>query len=100
MISLVESDRRMTTRVRLRGSAHLVLGLSSVLVLAGCSTAVDALPREAVSGSVSLNKEPLETGVITFDPADPGKPDAVSGAAAIRDGSYSITRGEGLTPGN
>lgn len=48
---------------------------------------------------MTLDKTPLRSGSISFDPADPGKPNAVSVGATISDGSYSIAQAEGLTPG-
>jgi hypothetical protein len=78
----------------------IAIGPALVLSLAGCSEgAVDHLPRQAVAGKVTLDDRPLERGPITFDPADPGRPDAVSAGAVIVDGSYAIGRSGGPTPG-
>jgi hypothetical protein len=68
--------------------------------MSGCGGgAADSLPRQAVSGQVTLDKEPLPSGSISFDPADLAKPDAVSVGATITDGSYSVAQADGLTPG-
>ncbi len=84
-----------------RGSASLACGLAfSLIALLGCGGAADSLPRQAISGTVTLDGKPLEAGSITFDPADPGQPDSVSGFAPIVEGSYSIPTASGLTPGS
>ena len=77
------------------------LWLSSLALagLVGCGGASDSLPRQAVSGSVTLDGKPLEAGSITFDPVDEGKAGAVNAGALISGGSYSIPRDKGLTPG-
>ena len=65
--------------------------------LAGCGSG-DELPREAISGTVSLDGQPLATGVIQFRPASQAEP--VPAGAHIKDGAFNIPRAEGLTPGN
>jgi hypothetical protein len=65
------------------------------LAAAGCGGG-DGIPREPVSGKVTLDGTPLETGLITFTPDDPSKP-AVG--TAIKNGRYSIGRAEGPAPG-
>jgi hypothetical protein len=75
------------------------LGIILSLSLAGCGGGTgDDLPRQAVSGSVTLNDKPLEQGSITFSPAEPGQ-GAPSAGAIIKSGSYSIDRSGGPTPG-
>lgn len=81
--------------------AYIGIGLSLFTAAAGCGGgATDSLPRHAASGNVLLDKKPLSSGSIAFDPVDPGKPNAVSVGATIRDGSYSVPQSEGLTPGS
>ena len=85
----------MTRGVRL-GLAALICG--PVLVLGGGCGSGDGLPRQPVAGTVTLDGQPLAEGSIAFQPADP----AGSGVAAggtIRNGSYSISRADGPTPG-
>jgi len=67
----------------------------------GCSESRDDLPREAVSGSVTLDGELLPRGMIQFRPAGAGPASgyAVGGGSTIEDGQFSIPRGLGLTPG-
>jgi hypothetical protein len=72
-------------------------GLVLCGALAGCG-ASDELPREALSGTVSLDGQPLATGVIQFRPTSASEP--VPAGAHIKDGAFNIPRSEGLTPGN
>jgi hypothetical protein len=67
------------------------------LVVAGCGEGSDGLPREAVSGTVTLDGQPLAAGSIQMIPINPmaGQP----GGAVIKDGKYSIDRAQGLVPG-
>jgi len=57
----------------------------------------DSLPREAVSGGVSIDGKPLAKGLITFLPADAET--ATQGGGPILDGKYTIPRDQGLVPG-
>lgn len=68
------------------------LEMAAWALLAGCGGAEDELPREAITGSVKLNGEPLKEGRIQFQGALPA-------GAGIFDGDYSISRAEGLVPG-
>jgi hypothetical protein len=78
----------------------IILGLALIPAASGCNSgATDSLPRHEVSGTVTLDKKPLPSGSISFDPVEPGKPNAVSAGATIRDGSYSVPQAQGLTPG-
>jgi hypothetical protein len=75
----------------------LVLILS--LLGSGCGEG-DELPREAVSGTVTLDGKPLEKGTIQFTPAAQGSQGAaVQGGGMIESGKYSIPRDRGLVPG-
>ena len=66
------------------------------LVLSGCGGPGDELPRQPVSGTVTLDGKPLERGTIAFQPAS-GLPTAA--AVPIIGGSYSIARDHGLVAG-
>jgi hypothetical protein len=72
------------------------------MVPIGCGSD-DGLPRQPVSGAVTLDGQPLECGMITFIPAAPG--DAGIGGldkvvtAEVVDGRYSLTRADGPVPG-
>ena len=67
------------------------------LLMAGCN-APDSLPRERVSGTVTLDGKPLVSGKITFMPADPAS-GGVPAEATIADGAYEVPRDEGPVPG-
>jgi hypothetical protein len=57
---------------------------------------VDDLPRQPVSGRVTLDGKPLEQGTITFSPATELP---TPGMVSISGGSYSIPRTQGLVAG-
>jgi hypothetical protein len=66
-----------------------------VCLCAGCNAPSNG--RLEVAGSVTLDKVPLDQGVITFyDPAG-SRP---SSGAAIVDGKYHLPAGKGLLPGD
>jgi hypothetical protein len=66
-----------------------------VCLCGGCNEPSNG--RLEVAGSVTLNKVPLDQGVITFyDPAG-NRP---SSGAAIVDGKYHLPAGKGLLPGD
>jgi hypothetical protein len=67
------------------------IGLSA----AGCSGG-DGLPRQPVSGTVTLDNEPLAEGTIQFSPQGEA---AVGGGSVIEGGRFSIPRESGLVPG-
>lgn len=62
-----------------------------------CGGSDDGLPRQAVSGTVTLDWQPLESGTISFQPTSPGQ--ATEAGANIKNGKYSIARHQGLVPG-
>lgn len=65
----------------------------SMLFIVGCSGGLDDAPDLfPVSGTVTLDGNPLEKGNIVFEPADGlGRPDG----AAIENGKYSLTCTQG-----
>ena len=63
----------------------------------GCGSG-DGLPRQPISGTVTLDGQPLATGSIAFRPADAAGPGVPVGAQ-IDGGSFSIARAVGPTPG-
>ncbi|MFM7316846.1 MAG: hypothetical protein ACKO5E_07840, partial [bacterium] len=79
------------------GSCSFICGLlvSITIVLSGCGG--DGLPRQAISGSISINGKPLKSGVVNFVPQSAGMP--TQSGAAIVEGKYSIPRATGLVPG-
>jgi hypothetical protein len=76
-----------------------IVGWMLALGLSGCdgSSSSENLPREAISGSVTVAGQPLAQGTIQFAPSSGALPTA--GTAGIKDGKYSIPRSEGLVPG-
>ena len=74
------------------------LACSGAIGLCGCGSAwVDDLPRQAVSGRVTLDGAPLAEGTISFRPTtDLPTPAMVT----IHQGSYSLPRAQGLVPGS
>jgi hypothetical protein len=74
---------------------------AALALAAGCSGAGDDLPREAVSGNVTLDGQPLANGSISFVPAGGSTSSEPTGAGGeIRSGKFSIAREGGLVPGN
>lgn len=74
------------------GRASLLVGV--LLSVAGCG-ASDG--RQPVAGEVLVDDEPLEDGIIRFEPL-PGTPGNGSGTAIVG-GKYSLPRERGLFPG-
>jgi hypothetical protein len=88
------------SRGRLRGQGLLYLHLGgTTLVLAvifGCGS-TDGLNRQAISGTVMLDGQPISKGAILFEPAAEETGTAVG--ATIRQGAFVISRHEGPVPG-
>ncbi|WP_165071323.1 carboxypeptidase regulatory-like domain-containing protein [Paludisphaera rhizosphaerae] len=63
----------------------------------GCSGG-DGLPRQAVSGKVTLDGQPLDSATISFQPMA-GSGEVTSAAATVSAGSFSISAADGLVPG-
>jgi hypothetical protein len=76
----------------------VLCGLVASAALAGCGGAADNLPRQAVSGSVTFGGQPLALGRIQFEPSS-AEAKAPAGGE-IKDGTFSIPRDEGPTPGD
>jgi hypothetical protein len=68
----------------------------ALILLSGCGGA-DPLGRQAISGTVTLNGQPVDNGAIAFEPLDLQK--GVGSGANIVGGKYSIPQQQGLTPG-
>ncbi len=71
-----------------------------LFLIAGCGGG-DGLPRERVSGMVTLDGQPVADGMIQFLPEGPADPSGavLSGGATIKGGAYDIPRDTGLIPG-
>jgi hypothetical protein len=84
----------------LRLDVALVL-CAAFLPVAGCFGSEDDLPRESVTGTVTLDGQPIALGTISFTPdgGGAGGPPAVGGGGTIKYGRFSIDREGGLIPG-
>src|SRR5437868_13520177 len=71
----------------------LLWAAALVPAAAGCGQGGDNLPRQAVSGKVTIDGQPLDTGEITFVPtAGAGAGPAAGGK--VENGAYSISRAD------
>jgi hypothetical protein len=90
----------MTARDRWQFRFPLLYFIAAGLAAPGCSGSGDELPREAVSGTVTLDGQPLAKGAIQFNPVGgAGAVAAVGGGSKIEDGQFYIARENGLVPG-
>lgn len=76
----------------------LLCAVALAFVVSGCQRGDS---RSAISGTVSLNGEPLPIGIINFIPENPDPTKGVvAGSAQITDGKYEIpSKDAGLLPG-
>ncbi len=81
-----------------RFSAALFLAVAC-LTATGCAGSEDDLPREPVSGTVTMDDQPLAEGTIQFTPTAGGGA-GVGGGSPIENGRFSIARDKGLVPGS
>jgi hypothetical protein len=88
----------MTKRIDTLGPWLGVPVLLCGMILAGCDGG-DGLARQAVSGTATLDGQPLAQGSIQFVTAADGDAPVMSGGSLIRDGRYEITEDQGLVPG-
>jgi hypothetical protein len=72
------------------------LPLAILVACAGCGSAGDGLPREAIWGNVTLDGQPLAMGVITFTPSE-GQ--ATQSGGVVTGGKFSVPRDQGPVPG-
>lgn len=96
-------EKRGVGRVRHRWHAppgHVFLltccGLFVGLAASGCTGSADPLGRQEISGSVTLDGQPLDTGSIRFEPQEGG---ATASGAMIVNGVYAVPANQGLAPG-
>ncbi|MEZ6099640.1 MAG: carboxypeptidase-like regulatory domain-containing protein [Pirellulaceae bacterium] len=73
-----------------------MLCTTALLLSIGCSGG-NKLGRQAISGQVTLDGQPLATGSIEFAPKDPM---GHSGGTTISDGQYAISAEKGLPLGS
>jgi len=79
----------------MKSHALPVVLLTTLMLFGGCGSS-DPLSRQAVSGSITLNGEPVSQGSIDFTPT--GSTGTMSGAA-VTDGKFLIPQEKGLSPG-
>ncbi|ODU01388.1 MAG: hypothetical protein ABS79_01745 [Planctomycetes bacterium SCN 63-9] len=73
------------------------LMMAVVLTVSGCGgSASDGLPRQAISGTVTLDGQPMVGGAVTFIPDGFEGPGVGS---PIQDGAYSLSAQDGPVPG-
>ena len=65
--------------------------------ISGCGSASDNLPREPVSGGVTIDGKPLKSGIVSFVPTDPNG--LTQANVAVIEGKYSVPKEQGLVPG-
>ena len=81
-------------RVAQKSHAMILLGyIAATVALSGCGQN----GRQALSGSVTLDGQPLASGSITFQPMA-GSTGSTSGTS-IQDGNFTIDKTNGLLPG-
>ena len=71
-----------------------LLGVLALGTLGGCSG--DPRNRQEVTGEVKLKGQPIETGIIQFEPVDGQE---TGDGAPIEKGKYRIPKEKGLSPG-
>ncbi len=76
---------------------RLICLLTACLVTAGCSGG-DPLGRQTISGKVTLDGRPLDSGTIHFEPLD--ETGGHGSGGVITDGRYELPAAHGLPEGN
>src|SRR3954453_17607629 len=87
---------RRTIRAGLR-TGLVLIPVAAATFSPGCGGEADSLPRQAVSGTVTMKGAPLPAGMIQFQPTAPHR--VTGGGGGIPDGAYSIAKAQGLVPG-
>jgi hypothetical protein len=72
------------------------LSLAVLIVWAGCRGTDDGLPREAISGNVTLDGKPLADRYITFTLA---VGQGTQSGGMVKTGRFSVPRDQGPVPG-
>ena len=86
----------ISTRAAIVSAMRYVAGCGIIVVLAMFSGCGSSDGRVAVAGSVTLDGQPLDNGVITFIPQEKK---VGSAGAAIESGKYQVPAKRGLLPG-
>lgn len=85
----------MPQQSSLRFLFHVALLSALAMGLIGCGP---GNPRKEIKGKITLKKEPVKDGVISFEPLASGGP-VTREAGVIKDGAYVIPADAGLLPG-
>jgi hypothetical protein len=94
-ITILSPPSSWNLRVPYRLRVALVWGLfACAAIIVGCGPG-NELGRRPVSGTVTLDGQPLERGSISFQPVG----DGTSSGATIENGTFSIPEQRGLPPG-
>lgn len=72
-----------------------LLGFLLLLTSVGCGPAANSDGRKAVTGNISLNGAPIQSGSIRFEP-ESGQ---TASGSTIAEGKYEIPADKGLMPG-
>jgi hypothetical protein len=72
---------------------RFLLGVIALGMLSGCG---DPQKRQTITGEVKLKGQPVEEGIIHFEPMDGQE---TGDSATIVKGKYQIPKGKGLSPG-
>jgi hypothetical protein len=86
----------MRLSVPMTWAAAVAVAVAAAVAAVGCDRGGDGLPRESVSGKVTLDGRPLDRGEITFVPTGGDGPPV---GGEIQDGTYAIRRADGPVPG-
>jgi len=70
--------------------------IASVMIMTGGCGGGDSFQRQPIQGSVKFEGEPIQFGVIRFEPAQ-NEPTGTT--ASIRDGNFKVERSSGVGPG-
>jgi hypothetical protein len=91
MVSLMAFGRRVSGRMVMAASLCVAWGVM------GCGGAGDTLDRQPVTGTVTLDGAPLETGTIRFLPESAEA--ATETSTVIDAGAYAFDKATGPVPG-
>ena len=91
------SNKMGTNHYRLFRPLSLIVSAASIAMLANGCGGQSGIERPAVSGTVLLDGQPIESGTISFVPA-PGTKGPTAGGI-IKSGKYSISEGDGAAVG-
>jgi hypothetical protein len=88
--------KRLSDRPFRAGHRTVTLFIMIGVAITGCGDS-DGLPRQPISGKVSLDGQPLDKAWIEFRPD--GEGGITVAGAMIQEGGYHVPRQDGLIPG-